>query len=385
MKTIAIILASGVGKRFDKKAIKQYQFINNKTVIFHSTIAFNNNPNIDKVVLVINKDHKAMAKKYLSEVKNIDYVYGGETRQKSVYNALKYINKFNPTNVLIHDSVRPNITNTLISKLINKLEIYDAVLPIIEINDALKKIKNNKVIKHLDRNYFSLAQTPQGFNYKKLYLMHKKNITNKVDDDSSLFDNIHYIKGDVNNLKITTKSDLKFLEHKMNKDIKYIQISGIGIDIHKFDPINNAKFIVLGGIKVKHNKCLLGHSDSDVIIHALVDSILGTISEGDIGSIFSDKDPKWKGANSKIFLEHAMFLLKKHKCILLHSDINVICEEPKISPYKDKIKNNIAKLLFVSDKCVSIKATTSETLGFTGRKEGIMAQCITTISKPYNV
>ena len=169
----------------------------------------------------------------------------------------------------------------------------------------------------------------------------------------------------------------------MNKDKKYKQISGIGIDIHKSSSEENTKYIKLGGVKVDHNRSLLGHSDADVIIHSLVDSILGTISEGDIGSIFSDKNPKWKNANSKIFLNHAISLLKKHKCILLHTDINVICEEPKISKYRDKIKNNIAKLLNVSHTCVSIKATTTETLGFTGRKEGIMAQCITTISKPF--
>ena len=383
METIAIILAGGSGKRFDKNIIKQYQYINDQTIIFHSLMAFINNIKIEKVVLVINKDHIAIAKKCLSEINNINYIYGGTTRQKSVYNALKSIKQDNPKNVLIHDSVRPNISNKIINKVINKMKIYDAVIPIIEINDALKKIKNSKIIDHVDRNNFGLAQTPQGFNYKKLYEKYKNNTRNTIHDDSSLFKNIHYIKGDINNIKITNKGDLKFLEYKMKKETKYIQISGIGIDIHKFDFLKSAEFIVLGGIKVKYNKGLLGHSDADVIIHALVDSILGTVSEGDIGSIFSDKDPKWKNANSKIFLKHAISLLKKHKCKLLHTDINIICEEPKISPYRDKIRNNIAKLLLISDKCVSIKATTSETLGFTGRKEGIMAQCITTISKPY--
>lgn len=384
MKTIAIILASGIGKRFDKSIIKQYQYINGKSVIFLSAIAFKSNPNIEKIIIVINKKHNAIAKKCLSEIDNIDYVYGGSTRQKSVFNALKFINKYKPKYVLIHDSVRPNIKNILINKIINKLKNHDAIIPVISINDALKKTNNSKVIEHMDRTKFSLAQTPQGFNYQQLYKKHKNNLTSDINDDLTLFQNIHYIKGDINNIKITTKNDLIFLEHKMKKEKKYIQISGIGIDIHKFDTLNEAKFLVMGGIKIKHNKSLLGHSDADVVIHALVNSILGTISEGDIGNIFSDKDPKWKNANSEIFLKHAMSLLKKHKCKLLHSDINIICEEPKISPYRDKMKKNIAKLLFVSDKCVSIKATTAENLGFIGRKEGIMAQCITTISKPYN-
>ncbi len=383
MKTIAVILASGIGKRFDKKLIKQYQYINNKAVILHSTKVFYDNPNIDKVVLVINKKYQSITKVCLEELATIDFVYGGDTRKKSVYNALKYIKKFNPINILIHDSVRPNINNTIINNIIKKLDKYNAVVPVISINDALKKIKNNKIIEHVDRNKFSLVQTPQGFKYEELYLKHKINYRDKLDDDSTLFDNVHYVKGNINNLKITTKNDLKYLEYIMYKDKKYKQISGIGVDIHKFGSKENSKYIKLGGVKVYHNRSLLGHSDADVIIHSLVDSILGTISEGDIGSIFSDKDPKWKNANSKIFLNHAISLLKKHKCILLHTDINVICEEPKISKYRDKIKNNIAKLLNVSNTCVSIKATTTETLGFTGRKEGIMAQCITTISKPY--
>ena len=167
----------------------------------------------------------------------------------------------------------------------------------------------------------------------------------------------------------------------MQKEIKNIQISGIGIDVHKFS-ITKANSIKLGGVSIKHDKKLIGHSDADVVLHALVDSILGTISEGDIGSIFSNKDPKWKNANSVIFVKHAISLLNKHKCNLLHTDINIICEEPKISLYRNEIKKNIAKLLCISEECVSIKATTTETLGFTGRKEGIMAQCITTISKP---
>ena len=169
----------------------------------------------------------------------------------------------------------------------------------------------------------------------------------------------------------------------MNKEIKHIQISAIGIDVHKFS-LTKANTIKLGGVSIRHNKKLIGHSDADVVLHALVDSILGTVSEGDIGSIFSNKDPKWKNANSIIFVRHAISLLNKHKCNLLHTDINIICEEPKISIHRNKIKKSIAKLLCISEKCVSIKATTTETLGFTGRKEGIMAQCITTISKPIN-
>ena len=381
MKTIAVVLASGSGTRFDKNVIKQYQTINDRSVIYHSALALKKNINIDKVVIVVNKEHKEIAKNTLKGLNIINFVYGGNSRQKSVFNALKYIQKYNPINVLIHDSVRPNIENSLINNLIKQLDKFKAVIPVIKINDSLKKVNNNIVTDHLDRNKFCLAQTPQAFKYKDLFLKHKLNINNNITDDATLFDNVHKINGNINNLKITTKVDLKLLKIMMNKEIKHIQISAIGIDVHKFS-LTKANTIKLGGVSIKHNKKLIGHSDADVVLHALVDSILGTVSEGDIGSIFSNKDPKWKNANSVIFVKHATSLLNKHKCNLLHTDINIICEEPKITQYRNKIKKNIAQLLCISDKCVSIKATTTETLGFTGRKEGIMAQCITTISKP---
>ena len=383
MKTIAVVLASGSGTRFDKNIIKQYQTINDRSVVYHSVLALKKNINIDKIVIVINKKHKDIAKKTLKGLNIINFVYGGNSRQKSVYNALKYIKKYNPTNVLIHDSVRPNIEDSLIDTLVKKLDKYEAVIPVIKINDSLKKVNNNTVTDHLDRNKFCLAQTPQAFKYKDLFLKHKLNINNNITDDATLFDNVHKINGNINNLKITTKVDLKLLKIMMNKEIKHIQISAIGIDVHKFS-LTKANTIKLGGVSIKHNKKLIGHSDADVVLHALVDSILGTVSEGDIGSIFSNKDPKWKNANSIIFVRHAISLLNKHKCNLLHTDINIICEEPKISIHRNKIKKSIAKLLCISEECVSIKATTTETLGFTGRKEGIMAQCITTISKPIN-
>lgn len=381
MKTIAIVLASGTGNRFDKNKIKQYQPLNNESVIYHSVNAFINNPNIYKVIVVINKKHINLAKIHLKKLGIESFVFGGATRQESVFNALKYIKKFNPLNVLIHDSARPNVNKRLINFVFKKLKDHNSVIPITKINDSLKKASNNKVIKHTNRDEYGLAQTPQGFKYKDLFLKHESNKNSNISDDSSLFDNVHTINGDAANIKITNKEDLEYLQFLMSKKKQYIQITGLGTDVHKFDKVKS-KSIRLGGLDIKFNKSLLGHSDADVVLHALVDSILGTISEGDIGSIFSNKNPEWKNANSEIFVNYANALLKKHNCILAHTDITIICEEPKITPHRKKIKKNISKLLNISEKCVSIKATTSEGLGFTGRKEGIMAQCITTISKP---
>jgi 2-C-methyl-D-erythritol 4-phosphate cytidylyltransferase/2-C-methyl-D-erythritol 2,4-cyclodiphosphate synthase len=282
---------------------------------------------------------------------------------------------------LIHDSVRPNIKTNIINLVIEKLNDYNAVIPVIKITDSVKNISENLIKKHINREKLALAQTPQGFRYLDILAKHKQNKKKNLTDDSTLFTKVYTVPGDPYNLKITNKLDLESLRKIMFRKKEYIQLSGLGIDVHKFDK-NKTEYIRLGGIDIKFNKSLKGHSDADVVLHALVDSILACISGGDIGSIFSDKDPKWKNANSKIFIDHAINMLNKNKCILLHTDITIICEEPKISKYRDQMKNNIARMLNISNKNVSIKATTTEKLGFIGRKEGIMTQCLTTISRP---
>ena len=381
INTIAIILASGLGKRFDSNILKQYQIINNKAVICYSVNTFKKNPKITKVIVVINKNHQKQANKHLNNISSINIIHGGITRQESVHKALKYIEKFQPINVLIHDAVRPNIDNSIINLVLKNLDNYNAVVPVVKITDSVKKISKNIITKHIDRENIILAQTPQGFKFKDILTKHNKNKKKNLTDDSTLFSKVYTVPGNTYNLKITNKSDLKNLRKIMFNQKKYIQLSAMGIDVHKFD--NNKKnYIRLGGIDIKFYKSLKGHSDADVVLHALVDSILGSISGGDIGSIFSDKDPKWKNANSEIFVEHAITMLKKNKCILLHTDITIMCEEPKISQYREKMKDNIARMLNISTNNVSIKATTSEKLGFLGRKEGIMAQCLTTISRP---
>jgi len=378
---IAIVLASGLGQRFDKSSLKQYQIINNKAVIKHSVDIFNNNAKIDKVIVVINKKHIKQANKYLNGICSIDIIHGGLTRQQSVHKALKYIEKYKPKNVLIHDAVRPNIKNNIINLVLKKLNDYNAVIPVININDSIKKVSYDLIKKHVNGENLTLAQTPQGFKYKEILFKHNSNKKKKLTDDSILFNDVCIIPGNADNIKITNKSDLENLRKIMFNKKEYIQLSGLGIDVHKFDN-KKTEYIRLGGIDIKFNRGLKGHSDADVVLHALVDSILGCISGGDIGTIFSDKDPKWKNANSKIFIDHAISLLDKKKCAILHTDITILCEDPKITPYRDKMKNNIATMLNISINNVSIKATTTEKLGFIGRKEGIMAQCLTTISRP---
>lgn len=387
--TAAIILAAGTGSRYDKKYLKQYEYIDNKTVLYHSIKPFVD-AKIDLIYVVINYNHQICAKNALKSLKTTKFVNGGKTRQESVSNALVKLKKYMPNKVLIHDAARPNISVNMINKIVKYLNLYKSVIPVIKINDALKKINfTNFITEDVNKNELVLTQTPQGFLFKNILIHHSKTKIINANDDVSIINkknnNIFTFTGDYQNIKITTKKDLDTIKAIMNKKLEYIPITGLGIDIHKFDSKKNKNNIIkLGSTKIKHEKPLIGHSDADVIIHALVDSILGTISKGDIGKRFPNTIKKWKNADSKLFLEYALNELINYDCKIIHTDITIICEKPKIDPYRELIKKNVAKLLNLSKENVSIKATTSEKMGYLGREEGIMVQCITTVLKPFN-
>tara|TARA_B100000686_G_scaffold229242_1_gene236637 strand:+ start:11799 stop:13004 length:1206 start_codon:yes stop_codon:yes gene_type:complete len=387
--TAAIILAAGSGSRYDKKCLKQYEYIDKNTVIYHSIKPFVD-AKIDLIYVVINNSHNIYAKNALKGLKITKFINGGKTRQESVSNALIELKKYMPKKILIHDAVRPNISVKIINKIIKYLNVYESVIPVIKINDALKRINFlNFITEDINKKELVLTQTPQGFLFKKILIYHAKTKIINANDDVSIINkknnNIFTFTGDYQNIKITTKKDLRTIKAIMNKKVEYIPITGLGIDIHRFDTKKNKNNkIKLGTTNIKYEKSLIGHSDADVIIHALVDSILGTIAKGDIGNKFPNTDKKWKNANSKLFLEYALNELKNCQCKIIHTDITIICEEPKIDPYRELIKKNVAKLLNLSKKSVSIKATTSEKMGYLGRQEGIMVQCITTVLRPFD-
>ena len=384
----AIILAAGSGNRYDKHHLKQLQFIDDKTVLYHSVKNFIDKK-IDLVFVVVNKNHLIDAKNALKDIKIDKFIIGGKTRQESVFNALLKLKKYKPNKVLIHDSARPNITKLIINKVIKYLNKYEAVIPVLKINDAVKKINSSKFLKEdINKGELVLAQTPQGFLFKNILKNHIDNNLINANDDTALFNKfeskVYTFIGDYQNIKITTKTDLHTIKSIMKKNINYIPVTGLGIDIHKFDSkVSKNNYILLGSAKIKYKKSLIGHSDADVLIHALVDSILGTIAEADIGNKFPNTEKKWKNANSIVFLDYALQKIKENNCKLIHTDITIICEQPKIDPHRKKIQNKLAKLLSLSDKDISVKATTTEKLGYLGRSEGIMVQCVTTILKPY--
>jgi len=375
MSLFLILLAAGESKRFGSKVPKPFLRINRKVLLEHTLSAFDFHAEIKKTVIVYNKKHKKLFDKL--KLKNVVKVTGGKTRQESTFKALKKIKRMNCSKVLIHDAARPNPSKTLINNLIKKLKKNHAVAPVIKINDAVKRVNENIIFKNIKRNSLRSSQTPQGFTYKKIYEKHKK-IKEQFDDDVALFisdnEKVVTINGSNTNIKITTKEDLDIF-FALKKGESY---SGIGYDIHK---LVKGKKIYLGGIKIPFHKKLDGHSDADPVLHALIDSLLGSCRLGDIGKLFSDKNKKYKNIRSTILLTKVINLIKSKDYKINNIDINIIAQKPKIKKYSKKMINKISKMCEVKPKQINIKGKTTERLGSIGKGEAIAAEAIVSVTK----
>ena len=376
---IAIILACGQSKRLKSKSPKQYIEFFEDIILNHTIKIFLKNNEIDHILLVLNKKHKKFFNKIIQD-KKISYTYGGDSRQKSVFYGLKYIKRFKPTNVLIHDANRPFTNTKLISEILKKLRKFKAVIPRIKIQDTIKKVENNKIT-HLNRDKIFALQTPQGFKFKELLKKHINANGENFTDDSSLFDDtskiITYIYGNNENIKITDKSDLKLAE-KLYYSKNKSNLIGLGIDFHRFN--NKKGKLILCGVKIPFHKTLTAHSDGDLGYHAISDGILGAISEGDIGIHFPDTSKKNKNLNSAKILKYTYELMKKKiNRNIKNIDLTFIGEEPKFSKYQKKMKLNISKLLNLNLNQINIKATTTEGMGPLGNKEGLGAFALVNI------
>jgi len=372
MKNALILLAGGDGKRLGSNIPKQFLKIGSTNFIEYFLLNLDSKI-FDIIIIAVKKKEKDKYLKFLKKKfpgHNLKFTNAGKTRQNSSKNALCYLKKYNPKNVLIHDSARPLITNLLIRKIIKNLEKYSSCIPYVYHNDLIK-LKNNIKIKN---NEIRNIQTPQGFHYKIIYQAHKINKYNDIKDDSSLLENrktkIKMIKGEKTNIKITQKEDLIFFNRFRKKENR----SGIGFDIHKIDFFSKKK-LILCGLKINHPP-LIGHSDADVCYHAICDSILGSLSMNDIGYFFNNKNKKWKNANSKIFVKFCLNKLIEKKYKIVNLDINFICETPNINKLSLQMKKNISNLLKLDIKKISIKATTNEKVGFIGKGEAIAVQSI---------
>ena len=366
MSNYFIILASGQSKRFNSKKPKQYNIYEGKPLFKHSLDKALKSKLFKKIVIVVNN------KKEIKEIfpKNVSIIIGGKERSDSSLIALKFIKKYKPTNVLIHDAARPNFTINLLNKLITSLKKYKAVIPAIKSKDSIKyKIKNQ--IFNLSRDNSILTQTPQAFKFKELYNLSIKQKKIVTDEATIFIENnlkVKFIQGENLNTKITFKEDIK--EKKT--------YFGLGFDIHR---LIKGKKLYLGGLKIPYHSGLKGHSDGDVIIHAIIDSILGAMRKKDIGTFFPDNSKKFKNIRSAKMLKPITKLLDLNNYYINNLDINLICEQPKISKYRDKIINSLSNLLNLNKALINLKGKTTEKLGLIGREKAIACEVICSISK----
>ena len=375
MRFSFILLGGGDSNRFKSNIPKQYHKIVKKTLIDISIDKIRKFKEFEKIVLVYNKKHK----RYLKTVnlKNVKLIQGGNNRRESTFNALKYLNKNNSLGkVLIHDAARPNFSSTLIKKILNNSKKFRAIIPVLKLQDALKKKKKNKTL-NLKRDSFFLTQTPQCFDVSEIYQLHKKNKNEYSDDDYSLITdkkNIKLINGEKKNIKVTDREDLNLLKNFYSSKLRV----GIGFDVHR---LVVGKKLYLGGIKIPSSLGTLGHSDGDPVLHAIIDAILGACSMGDIGEKFSDKNKKFKNISSTILFKEVIEQIEKKNNIINNIDINIITETPKLKKYKKKIAYNISSLCGILPENVNIKAKTTEKLGVIGVEKAIAAEVIMTIVK----
>jgi len=376
MSLYLIILAAGNSQRLKSNTPKPFQLINNKTLLEHTLNAFENIDEIKKTIIVYNKKHKKYLKKLT--LKNTIKVVGGKTRQESTFIALKKAKSMKCNKILIHDSARPNPSKKMIDRIIVELKKNNAVIPIIKVNDATKRVKKNIIFKNILRDSLRFSQTPQGFTFNEIYKKHVNNVRGTFDDDAALFNlndkKIITVKGDKKNFKITDLEDLDLMKSLKKGKIN----SGIGFDVHRLAP---KRKLYLGGLIIKSELGTVGHSDGDPVLHAIIDSILGACRMGDIGEKFSDKDKKFKNIRSTILLKQVMKQIKAKGYYINNLDINIITQTPKIKKYKNKMIEKISKICEISKKQINIKGKTTEKLGVIGKEKAIACEVISSLIK----
>ncbi|MDH5189509.1 MAG: bifunctional 2-C-methyl-D-erythritol 4-phosphate cytidylyltransferase/2-C-methyl-D-erythritol 2,4-cyclodiphosphate synthase [Rhodospirillaceae bacterium] len=380
----ALIVAAGRGQRFGGDAPKQYAPLGGGTILGESINAFINHPKIEAVRCVINENdvdlYDATAKLF-SENKLLEPVFGGETRQQSVIAGLESIASLSPETVLIHDGARPFVSDELISDVISALKDAPGAIPALAVVDTIKECHDGLVKKTVSRNNLYRAQTPQGFRFSEITKSHMDFLNKNVTDDASIFEGtqnkVSIVAGTEDNFKITTQDDyIRAQNIYASGGARGETRIGFGYDVHRFTAGSGLR---LCGIDIPFDKAFIGHSDADVALHALTDAMLGAIGEGDIGSHFPPSDPRWKDANSEIFVLHALDLLKKKNAKIINVDITIICEAPKIGPHREHMRAHIGGILKIDIARVSVKGTTTEKLGAMGRGEGVAAQAVASV------
>ncbi|PZQ83678.1 MAG: bifunctional 2-C-methyl-D-erythritol 4-phosphate cytidylyltransferase/2-C-methyl-D-erythritol 2,4-cyclodiphosphate synthase [Ancylobacter novellus] len=386
MRTDVIVVAAGSGQRAGEGMPKQYRHIGGQTVLRRTLERFATHEGIRRVLPVIHPDHAALCAESARELPGIlTPVAGGATRQASVRAGLEALADDPPDLVLIHDAARPFVSARLISDAIATAQRHGAAVPALALVDTIKAVPEPGFLAGgPSRDGLRSVQTPQSFRFDLILAAHRGQIgRDDLTDDAAVAEAAGHpvasFAGDPANVKLTTPEDFVTAERNAAAELMDVRTS-TGFDVHAFAPGDH---VMLGGVRVPHEFGLTGHSDADVVLHAMTDALLGTIGSADIGHHFPPSDPQWKGAASDQFLAHAAALVRAAGGRIAHLDTTVICEAPKIGPHREAMRERIAAIVGISTARVSVKATTSERLGFTGRREGIAALAAATVRLPW--
>ena len=384
--TDALIVAAGRGQRFGGGLPKQYMELAGVPLLRHSLRAFAAHPGIARVRAVIHPDDRDLYDAAAQGLDLAEPVAGGSQRQESVLRGLESLAQRAPQRVLIHDGARPFVSAAVIDRVLGALETSVGAIAALPVVDTLKRADDGQIAGTQDRHGLWGAQTPQGFSFAEILAAHRAAAGETLTDDAAVAERaglaVALVEGSRENLKVTSQDDLRTAERWLRGAPEQAGAEirvGQGFDVHAFGPGDH---VTLCGLRIDHDAGLVGHSDADVGLHALTDAILGALGAGDIGSHFPPSDPQWKGADSGVFLQRAGDLVSDRGGRILHLDLTLICERPKIGPHRSAMVARVAELLELSGARVSVKATTTEKLGFTGRGEGIAAQAIATLSLP---
>ncbi len=386
MRTDVIVVAAGRGQRAGEGVPKQFRRLGGQSVLARTLGRFIGQPGIRHIQIVTHPDHDEFCASAMGDLPGVlKPVAGGATRQASVRAGLEALAADPPDFVLIHDAARPFVSARIISDAIDTAKLHGAAVPALMLVDTIKAVPETGFVgSGPDRGRLRSVQTPQGFRYDLILAAHRAQIGNDdLTDDAAVAEAAGYrvasFPGDAANVKLTTPEDFLTAERNLMTELGDVR-TATGFDVHSFGPGDH---VMLGGVKIPHEFGLAGHSDADVVLHALTDALLGTIGAADIGHHFPPSDPKWKGAASDQFLIHAAELVRGAGGRIAHLDATVICEAPKIGPHRDAMRERIAAIVGIPVSRVSVKATTSERLGFTGRREGIAALSAATVRLPW--
>ncbi len=393
---VILVVAGGRGSRAGDGLPKQYRRLAGKSVLAHTLEAMHAAAPAAKLIAVIHPDDRALYAESVSELSASARAalgapaLGGALRQESVRNGLEAIaGEGEPEIVLIHDAARPFADPALVARAIAAARAHGAAVPGAPVNDTVKEIDaEGFVVATPDRARLRAVQTPQSFRFPLILSAHRAAAAGgrEYTDDAMIAEAagcaVHVFPGDARNFKLTTPEDfaraMQQLETPSLASLPDVRM-GQGYDVHAFAEGDK---VWLGGVAIPHSHALAGHSDADVLMHAITDAVLGAIAEGDIGAHFPPSDPQWKGAASEIFLAHACKLVCARGGMIAHVDATVICEAPKVGPHREAIRASLARIMALDIGRIAIKATTTERLGFTGRREGIAALAIATVRLP---